>query len=98
MAGPAMPTADINADHNPMLPSWTSANDGGPLTSTRAPHGRPTLHLESERPARVRGFESLRFRSADQQERRSGAPPSAPPCWAGSQFGSQLAPTAVLSQ
>ena len=48
MAGPAMPTADINADHNPMPPSWTSANDGGPLTSTRAPHGRPTLHLESK--------------------------------------------------
>ncbi len=38
---------DINADHNPMPPRWTSANDAGPLTSTRAPHGRPTLHLES---------------------------------------------------
>ena len=30
---------DINADHNPMPPRWTSANDTGPLTSTRAPHG-----------------------------------------------------------
>ena len=55
---------DINADHNPMPPHWTSANDAGPLTSTRAPHGRPTLHLENERPARDPGFESLRFRSS----------------------------------
>ena len=47
-----------------MLPSWTSANDAGPLTSTRAPHGQPTLHLESERPARDRGFESPRFRGS----------------------------------
>jgi len=38
---------DINADHNLMPPSWTSANDAGPLASTRAPNGPPTLHLES---------------------------------------------------
>ena len=31
-----------------MSPSWTSAYDAGPLTSTGAPHGRPTLHLESK--------------------------------------------------
>ena len=41
-------TADINADHNPLPPGWTSAYDAGPLTSTGAPHGRPTLHLESK--------------------------------------------------
>ena len=29
--------ADINADHNPMAPSWTSVNSTGPLTSPRAP-------------------------------------------------------------
>ena len=27
--------ADINADHNPMAPSWTSVNCTGPVTSTR---------------------------------------------------------------
>ncbi len=31
-----------------MPPSWTSANDAGPLTSTRAPHDPSTLHLESK--------------------------------------------------
>ena len=56
--------ADINADHNPMAPSWTSVNSTGPVTSTGAPDGLPTLHLESERPARDRGFESPRFRGS----------------------------------
>ena len=51
-----------------MPPSWTSANDAGPLTSTRACHGRPMLHLESERPARDRGFESPRFRPLTRAE------------------------------
>ena len=30
-----------------MSPSWTSANGARPLTSTRTPYGRPTLHLAS---------------------------------------------------
>ena len=56
------------------------------VSASRDAPERAKAELESERPARDRGFESPRFRSADQQERRSGAPPSAPPCWAGSQL------------
>jgi len=45
--GDAGLAADINADHNPMASSWTSVNCTGPVTSTGALDGLPTLHLES---------------------------------------------------
>ena len=78
-------------------PRWTSVNAAGPLTSTRAPHGRPTLHLESERPARDRGFESLRFRPLTRHNSMPASTPGALPRGWGLSLGLSWVPTAVLS-
>jgi hypothetical protein len=40
----------------------TRPNAEGRLTRRNSPAGAPRRQLESERPARVRGFKSLRFR------------------------------------
>jgi hypothetical protein len=53
---------DGNDDGNPGRRSRSRLNGDVRLISAPAVPSLDSLHLESERPARVRGFESLRFR------------------------------------
>ena len=53
---------DGNADGNPRRRAWSRLNGPVRPTSAIAIPAWDALHLESERRATVRGFESLRFR------------------------------------
>jgi len=70
-----------------MPPSWTSANNAGPLTSTRAPHGRPTLHLESERPRGTGGSNPSASAALTSRNTDLARSPRCRPCWRGLSLG-----------
>jgi hypothetical protein len=55
--------SDGNRDGNPPRHGRSSLNPWERSTSENGPATRPPSQLESESPERVRGFESLRFRS-----------------------------------